>query len=174
MVPVGKERNQRLFLQKVWTLRWSIQSCRSSQPGLPRNQTPLQESILCCLQVWHFWEQLQCVVHSSLIVGMTIALLFSFRTCIVQIQSVWVNFACTKRLFNLSAETIINVYSARLCARCLMFLLKIKQVFCSCRLANGFTFLKRTQNQFKVLLEMCIFPASIVWTERNADLLVAM
>ena len=32
--------------------------------------------------------------------GNEIALLFSLGTCIVQIQSVWVNFACTKRLFN--------------------------------------------------------------------------
>ena len=31
--------------------------------------------------------------------GMTIALLFSLGTCIVQIQSVWVNFPCTKRPF---------------------------------------------------------------------------
>ena len=43
---------------------------------------------------------------------MTIALLFSLGTCIVQIQSVWVNFACTKRLFNLSAEAIINARNA--------------------------------------------------------------
>ena len=28
----------------------------------------------CCLQLWHFWEQLQCVVLSPWIVGMTIAL----------------------------------------------------------------------------------------------------
>ena len=46
---------------------------------------------------------------------MTLALLFSSRTCIVQKQSDWVNFACTKRLFNLPAEAIINVRNARLC-----------------------------------------------------------
>ena len=40
---------------------------------------------------------------------MTIALIFSLDTCIVQIRSVWVKFACTKRLFNLLAEAIINV-----------------------------------------------------------------
>ena len=38
--------------------------------------------------------------------------------CIVQIQSVWVNFACTKRLFNLSAEAIINVRNACLFVKC--------------------------------------------------------
>ena len=46
---------------------------------------------------------------------MTIALLFSLGTCIVQIQSVWVNFACTKRLFNLLAEAITNVSNVGLC-----------------------------------------------------------
>ena len=30
-------------------------------------------------------------------------------TCIAQTQNVWVHFAGTKRLFNLSAEAIINV-----------------------------------------------------------------
>ena len=40
-----------------------------------------------------------------------------------------------------------------------------------CRLAKGFTFLKRAQNHFKMLLEMSIVLASIVPTERNASLL---
>ena len=35
----------------------------------------------------------------TLIVGMTITLLFSLGTCIFQIQSVRVNFACTKKTF---------------------------------------------------------------------------
>ena len=72
-------------------------------------------------------EQLQCIVHSTLIVGMTIALFFLLGTCIVQIQSVWVNFACTKRPFNLVAKAIINVRNVGLCARCAKFVLKIKQ-----------------------------------------------
>ena len=76
---------------------------------------------------------------------MTLALLFSLGTCIVQIQSVWVNFACTKRLFNLLAEAIINVCNVGLCARCAIFLLNIKQIPFSCRLVRGFTFLKRAQ-----------------------------
>ena len=37
---------------------------------------------------------------------MTTALLFSLGTCIVQIQSVQVDFACTRRLFNLSAKRL--------------------------------------------------------------------
>ena len=38
-----------------------------------------------------------------------------------------VSFACTKRLFNLSAEAIVNVCNARPCGRCEVFLLKIKK-----------------------------------------------
>ena len=67
-------------------------------------------------------------------------------TCIVQTPGVRVKFARTKRLFNLSAEAIIDVRNARLCAKCAMFLLKIKQIPFSLRLAKGFTFLKRVQN----------------------------
>ena len=105
---------------------------------------------------------------------MTIALLSSLETCIVQIQSVWVKFACTKRLFNLSVEAIINVRNARLCARCAIFPLKSKQIPFSCPLVRGFTFMKRVQSHFEMLLEMSIVLASIVSTERNANLLVVM
>ena len=52
--------------------------------------------------------------------------------------------------------------------------LKIKQIPFSFRLVKGFTFLKRAQNQFKMLLEMSTVLASIVPTERNANLLVVM
>ena len=110
----------------------------------------------------------------TLIVGMTIALLYSLETCIVQIQSVWVNIACTKTLFNLSTEAIINVRNARLCVKCAIFLLKNKQIPFSCRLVKVFTFLKRVQNQFKMLLEMCFVPESFVSTERSANLLLVM
>ena len=126
----------------------------------------LQESIICCSQMWHFWEQLQCVAHSSRIVGMTIALLFLLETCIAQIQSVWVNFARTKRLFNLLAEAIINVRNMGLCARCAIFFLKNKQTPFSCHLVKEFTFLKRDQSQFKKLLELCIVLESFVSTEK--------
>ena len=106
---------------------------------------------------------------------MTIALLFSLGTCGVQIQSVRVNFACTKKiLFNLSAQAIINVHNAPLCAKCAIFLFKIKEIPFSCRLVREFTFLKKTQNQFQMLLEMSIVLASIVPTERNANLLVVL
>ena len=66
-------------------------------------------------------------MHSPRIVGKTIAFLFSLGTCIFQIQSVRVKFACIKRLFNLSAKAIINVRNARLCARSPIFCLKVKQ-----------------------------------------------
>ena len=68
---------------------------------------------------------------------MTIALFFSLGTCIVQIQSVQVDFACTKRLFSLSAKAIINALHERLCVRCSIFFLKIKEILFSCRLAKG-------------------------------------
>ena len=82
-----------------------------------------------------------------------------------------VNFACTKRLFSLLAEAIMTARNARLCVRCTIFLLKIKQIPFSSRLVKGFTFLKRVQNQFKMFLEMCFVLASSVPTERNANLL---
>ena len=97
----------------------------------------LYQKFFCCLQVKHFSEQLRCV---ALIVRMTIVPLLSFGTCIAQIQSVCINFACTKRLFNLSAEAIINVRNARLCVRCAILLLKIKQIPFSCRLVQGLHF----------------------------------
>ena len=97
---------------------------------------------------------------------MTIALIFSLGTCIVQIQNVWVNFACTERLLNLLAEAIINARNVRLCARWAIVLSKIKQIPFSCRLIEGFTFLKRVQSKFKMLLEMSIVLESIVSTEK--------
>ena len=111
-------------------------------------------------------------MHSPLMVGMTKALLFTLGTYIVQIQSVWVNFACTKRLFNNLAEAKINVRNVGLCARYAIFPLKIKQIPFSCQLVKGFTFLKRAQNQFKMFLEISIVLTSIVPTERIANLLV--
>ena len=105
---------------------------------------------------------------------MTIALLFSLGTCHVQIQSVQVDYACTKRLFNLSAEAIMNARNVGLCATCGIFLLKNKQTPFSCRLVKEFTFLKRDQSRFKKLLEMCVVLATIVSTEKNASLLVVL
>ena len=78
--------------------------------------------------MWNNWEQLRCVVYSLLIVGMTIAPLFSLATCIVPIQNVRVNFACTKRLFNRSAEAVINARNARLSVKCAIFLLRNKKL----------------------------------------------
>ena len=108
----------------------------------------------------------------TLIVCLPIALFFSLVTCIV--QSVRGKFAWTKRLFNFSAEAIINIRLTRLCARCANFLLKVKRIPFSCRLAKGFTFLERLQNHINMLFEMCIVLASIVSTERNAIPLTVM
>ena len=79
-------------------------------------------------------------MHSPMIAGMTKALLFSLGTCAVQIQSVQLDFACTKRLFNRFAEAIINVRNVGLWVRCAIFLLKIKEVPFSCRLVKGLHF----------------------------------
>ena len=46
-----EKKDLRLLHQKVSTLRLSIHSYRICQPGLPRNQKSLKESIFCCLQV---------------------------------------------------------------------------------------------------------------------------
>ena len=104
---------------------------------------------------------------------MTIALLFSLGTCILQIQNVRVNFACTKRLFNLLAEAIINARNARLCVRCAILLLKVK-IFFSCSFFKWFTFSIRVQKQFNILIEMSIVLATFVPTGRNANLLVVI
>ena len=79
-----------------------------------RNSTTLRKPILRCKQVWNIWEQLRCVAHSPLIMGMTVALLFSLWTCFVQIQGVRVNFACTKRLLNLSQKRL-SMSAMRVC-----------------------------------------------------------
>ena len=86
----------------------------------------------------------------------------------------WGKLWLTKEPFNLSAEAIINVPTAHLCDRCAMFLLKIKQVTFFWRLARRFTFSKRTPNHLKIILQMSIVLASIVLTERYANLLTVM
>ena len=47
-------------------------------------------------------------------VGMTIALLFSLETCIIQIQSVQVDFACTKN-FSISRQKRLSMPAMRVC-----------------------------------------------------------
>ena len=49
--------------------------------------------------------------------------------------------ATQKRLINLSAGKIINVRNARLCAKCAIFLLRIKRILFCCHLVKGLTFL---------------------------------
>ena len=79
--------------------------------------------------------------------------------CIVQIQSVWVNFACTKRLFNLSAEAIINARNAHLCAWCGIFLLKIKRIPFSCRLVKeGVYIFEENPKSIRDVIGVVYFP----------------
>ena len=91
-------------------------------------------------------------------------LLFSLGTCIVPIQSVQVKVPLSKTLFNLSAEAFQE--------RNILVEDQKNSIFY--RLVKGFTFLKRTQNQFKMLLEMSNVTAGIVSTEGNLNLLTVM
>ena len=59
----------------------------------------------------------------------------------VQKQNVRTNFACTKRLFNLSAEAIIKACNGHLCARFAIFPFKIKQIPFSCRLVKELVYI---------------------------------
>ena len=72
-----------IFLQKLETL--TIAKFTNST-----------RQILRCKQRWNLWEQLRCVVHSPLIVGMTIALSNWLGTCIVRTQCLRIYFVCTK------------------------------------------------------------------------------
>ena len=89
-------------------------------------------------------------------------------------KSVRVKFACTKGLFKRSAEAFINVRNEHLCARCPKLLLKIKQIPFSFLLVKRFTFMKRLQKQFKMILEMSIVWANNVSAEKNWNLLTVM
>ena len=76
--------------------------------------------------------------------------------CIVQIQKVWVNSDCTKKTFQSLGR---SVYQCPQCAsvnqvRNILFEDQKYHFFLS--FGQGFTLLKRAQNQFKMLLEMCI------------------
>ena len=122
--------------------------------------------MLRCKQVWNNWEQLRCVAHSPLFVGMTIALLFWLGTCVILIQIVPVDFACTKRFFKILAEAIISVRNARLCARCAIIFLKIKQLLFSRRLAKRFTFLQGVEKQIEMLLEI-FFDLEVLFQQKE-------
>ena len=94
-------------------------------------------------QVWNYWERLRSVAHSTLIVGMTKALLNLLETCIVQIQSVRIYFACTERLCNLSTEKTNNVFNAGPRNKCAIFLLNNKQIRVFGSFVKGYILLKR-------------------------------
>ena len=89
--------------------------------------------------------------------------------CTVQIQSVCVKFACTKKLFNLWAEVIINARNARLCARCAIFLLKNKQTPFSCRLFKGFYFLKESRKSIQDVIGEVYSPGEYCLNREKCD-----
>ena len=103
---------------------------------------------------------------------MTIALLFSMETCFVQIQSVWINFACTRRLFKLSAEAIINARNARLCVRCAIFLLKIKQFPFLLSLVQGVYIFEESRKSVQVVIGEVYCPRKYCPNRENCESLV--
>ena len=117
------------------------------------------------------WEQLRCVVHSPLIVGMTIALLVSLGTCFVRTQSVRVKFACAKRPFNFSAEAIIIVRNARLSSQVHNIPFEDQKSSFFLSLAQEVYVSEESPKSIQDLLEMPTVLANFVSTGRNANLL---
>ena len=86
-------------------------------------------------------------------------------TFIVQIQSNLRTFACTKGLFNLSAEATINVLSARPRVMCAIFtstchvrniLLEEQTHSFSLKFGKGSYVSEEAQKSIKKIMEMCI------------------
>ena len=147
----SKKTLQRYILRKKWLFPKENPVLWSTFCAI-LSTLPLQKPILRCKQVWKYWEQLQRVVHSPLIVGMTKALWNLLGSCIVQKQCVPINFASPKRHSNLLQEATTNVLHARLRVSCAIFLLKYKQLRFSWSSVKGLIFLKRRKNKFKMFL----------------------
>ena len=146
----------KLFLQKLSTLTSAkLKICTRTDVSLRRNVKKLRAITMCSAFTPDFGYD-----NSNII-------LFGDLYCPNTKCSG--TFSMHKKTFHLSAESIINARNARVCVRCAIFLLKIKQIPVSCPLVKDFTILKRLQNQFKMLLEICIVVARIVPTERNAN-----
>ena len=104
--------------------------------------------MLRCNLVWSNWEQLRYVANLPLVVGMTMPILNLLGTWTVGKHCVPIYVACTKCLFNFSAEVIINVLNARPRVRYAMFPVRNKQFRFSWSVTKGFIFLKRHKSQF--------------------------
>ena len=79
------------------TIRWSFSSQSMKYPAinwLLQNLSTLTiakvtistRTNITSQQVWNNWQQLRCVPHSPLFVGMTVAVIISLRTCFARIQ----------------------------------------------------------------------------------------
>ena len=66
--------------------------------------------MLRCKQIWNKWEHLRCVVHSTLTLCMTMALINLLGTCVVRIECVWIYFECTKH-FSISQQNQLSISS---------------------------------------------------------------
>ena len=142
---------------------------RSCQPGLPRNQSFLQESIFLLLTSVTFFR---AITMCSTDCGYD-------NSPIIFIGDVYCpNTKCLGK-FCLHKKTFqgrSDYQCPQCCSVCQVRNIPFEDQTNSffCRLVQGFTFLKRIQNQFKTLLDTCIVPVSIVSTERSANLLVVM
>ena len=89
--------------------------------------------------------------------------------CIIRLRGFRVSFACTKRLFNLSAGAIINVHNARLCVRWrnIRFGNTGNSFFMS--VDQGFYIFEESLKSFEMFLVMSVVLASIVLTENNKN-----
>ena len=88
-------------------------------------------------------------MQSSLIFGMTIAMLNLMGTCIVRIQSVRIYFVCTKRHPNLLKKSTINAFGARPRVRWAIFPFKTKQTRFSWSLVKGLIFFEETEKSIQ-------------------------
>ena len=98
---------------------------------------------------------MQCVVHSPLILGMPITLSNILGTCIVRRPCESIYFACTERLFNLSAEATVNVLNANPFVRCAILPLKNRQIRFPWSLVKGFICVKRQKSVQDVIGDAC-------------------
>ena len=74
-----------------------------------------------------------------------------------------------KTLFNLSAEAIINVRNARLCARCAIFILRIKQTTFSGRLVKGFTVFEESPKSIQNVNGEVFCPGKNCFNRENCE-----
>ena len=150
-----------------------LQSC---QPGLPQNQTSLQESIFYFLLL----TSVTFLRASTMCSAITPDCGYDNSTIILFGDVYCSNTKCSgklclhKKIFEtLGRSKYQYPHCASVCqVRNIAFEDQTNSFFCL--LVKGFSFSKRFQNQVKMFLEMCIVLAGIVPTAKNAKLLTVM